>query len=202
MINNMKKNTKKKKIFILLGHPDCETLSGHLADSYEKGAKDAGYEVRRTNIRDIKFDPILHKGYKEIQKLEDDLIKTQEDFKWADHIVILYPNWWCTMPAILKGLFDRMFLPGFAFKFLKEDPSKWEKLLKGKTARIIITTGMRPIKIRFLFGDFTNELARGILGFAGIDPVHITTFGPSERVSGNKKQSWHKKIYKYGKEAI
>jgi len=106
------------------------------------------------------------------------------------------------MPAILKGLFDRMFLPGFAFRFSKEDPSKWEKLLKNKTARIIITVGMNPIKVRFLFGDFTNELARGILGFAGFDPVRVTTFGPSERASDKKKEQWHKKVESYGKKAV
>lgn len=193
---------KKNKIYILLGHPDPETLSGYLANTYEKSAREAGYEVRRTNIKDIKFDPILHKGYKEIQALEPDLIKVQEDIKWADHIVILYPNWWCTMPAILKGLFDRMFLPGFAFRFSKENPKKWTPLLKGKSARIIITAGMNPIKIRFNFGDFTNELARGILGFAGFHPVEVTTFGPSERASDTKKEQWHKKIKKYGKKAI
>jgi NAD(P)H dehydrogenase (quinone) len=193
---------KKKKIYILLGHQDCDTLSGHLADTYEKAAMDAGHEVRRTDICNIKFDPILHKGYKEIQALEPDLVKVQEDFKWAEHIVILYPNWWCTMPALLKGLFDRMFLPGFGFRFSKEKPGEWTPLLTGKTARVIVTAGMNPLKARFHFGDFTNELARGILGFAGIKPVEITIFGPSERASDAKREQWHKKIESYGKKGI
>ncbi len=192
----------KKKIYILLGHSDCDTLSGHLADVYEKAAKEAGHEVRRTNIRDVKFDPILHKGYKEIQELEPDLIKVQEDIKWSEHVVVVYPNWWCTMPAILKGLFDRMFLPGFAFHFSKEKDGEWTPLLKGRTARVIVTAGMSPIKVRFHFGDFTNELARGILGFAGFHPVEITTFGPSERATDAKKKQWHKKIEGYGKKGI
>ncbi|MBV21985.1 MAG: NAD(P)H-dependent oxidoreductase [Candidatus Pacebacteria bacterium] len=192
----------KKKVLILLGHPDCDTLSGHLADSYERGACDGGHEVRRINICDLEFDPILHKGYKEIQELEPDLIKVQENFKWAEHVVIVYPNWWCTMPALLKGLFDRMFLPGFAFRFSKEDSAKWEKLLTGRSARVIIAAGMNPIKIRFNFGDFTNEISRGILGFAGFNPVEVTTFGPSERATDANKKSWHKKVYNFGKKAI
>jgi putative NADPH-quinone reductase len=193
---------KKKKIYILLGHPDSETLSGNLADSYEKAAMDAGHEVRRTNVGELKFDPILHKGYKVIQEIEPDLLKVQEDFKWADHIVVLYPNWWCTMPALLKGMFDRMFIPSFAFNFSKEKPGEWTPLLTGKSARVIVTAGMKPLKIRFHFGDFTNELARGILGFAGIKPVEITVFGPAERASDAKKESWHKKIEGYGKKGV
>lgn len=193
---------KQKRIFILLGHPDKETLSGYLADSYQKSAHSAGHEIRRTNVGEIKFDPILHKGYKEIQELEPDLIKAQEDFKWADHIVILYPNWWCTMPAILKGFFDRMFLPGFAFRFSKENPGDWTPLLKGKSARIIITAGSNPIRIRFEFGDFTNELARGILGFAGFNPVEISAFGPTDSASEEKKQFWHSKVENFGKKGI
>ncbi|MBL7045012.1 MAG: NAD(P)H-dependent oxidoreductase, partial [Parcubacteria group bacterium] len=169
----------KKKIYILLGHPDSETLSGYLADSYGKAAREGGHTVRRTNIGELKFDPILHYGYKKIQELEPDLKKVQTDIKWADHVVIVYPNWWCSMPAPLKGMFDRMFLPGFAFNFSKEKDAEWEKLLTGKSARVIITSGMSPIKAKFHFGDFTNELSRGILEFSGFHPVEVTTFGPS-----------------------
>ena len=197
---------EKKKIFVLVGHPDTDTFVGSFADSYVEGTKEGGHEVRRTNIGEIQFDPILHKGYKEIQTLEPDLVKVQEDFKWADHIVILYPNWWCSMPALLKGMFDRMWLPGFAFNFKKDKDgnrtSKLIKLFKGKTARVVVTTGTHPIIIRFHFGDFTNEIIRGILGFSGIAPVGLSTLGPCEKASEAQKDKWRTNMRTLGKKGI
>jgi NAD(P)H dehydrogenase (quinone) len=56
------------KIFILLGHTDSDTLSGAFASTYERAAGAAGHEVRRLNIGEMQFDPILHKGYKEFSR--------------------------------------------------------------------------------------------------------------------------------------
>lgn len=189
-----------KKVFILLGHPDNASLMGALADAYEKGALEAGHEVRRQNVGDMQFDPILHKGYKVIQALEPDLLTFQENVKWADHILIPYPNWWCTMPALLKGVFDRAWLPGFAFRFNKKGTG-WEQLLKGKTGRIIIGAATPWLTTHVLFGDFTNELSRATLGFAGIK-AKITVFSPSEKVSQKTRTAWLEKVRKMGTRAV
>ncbi|MBU6431362.1 NAD(P)H-dependent oxidoreductase [Patescibacteria group bacterium] len=187
----------KKKIFILLGHPDKETKCGCLADSYERGAKEAGHEVRRTNIGDLKFDPILHKGYKVIQALEPDLAMVQENIKWCDHFVIFYPSWWSTMPALLKGMFDRMWLPGFAFNFNKNGRG-WNKHLKGRSALVVVSSDSHPLIARILMGDSTNEIKRGILKFAGFAPVRILKVGPLKNISQKKKEKWERKLLELG----
>lgn len=197
---NRAMSTTSKKILILLANPDKDSFSGTIADHYQAGAEDAEHEVTRVNLGDLQFDPILHKGYKEIQELEPDLIDLQNKFRDADHIVIIYPNWWCTMPALLKGLFDRFWLPGFAFNFNKET-KQIEKHLKGKTGRVIVVSGTHsPFQTWWKFGDFTNEIQFGILEFAGIK-TKVKAYGPCEKVSQTSREKWLKEIEKFGKKA-
>jgi len=184
-----------------MANPDPDTFSGTIADHYQSGAEDSGHEVQRVNIGDLNFDPILHEGYKVIQPLEPDLLDLQEKFRWADHIVIVYPNWWCTMPALLKGLFDRFWIPGFAFNFNKET-KKIDRHLKGRTARVIIISGSHsPLKTWWLFGDFTNEIQYGILEFAGIK-TKVSAFGPCEHTTDTCKDKWFTQVTKIGQKAI
>jgi NAD(P)H dehydrogenase (quinone) len=190
-----------KKILVLCGHPDKDSFSGVVADTYEKSAREAGHEVVRVNIGELNFDPILHKGYKEIQTLEPDLIELQNRFREAEHIMLVYPNWWCAMPAILKGLFDRFWLPGFAFNFNKQT-KQIEKHLKGRSARVIVLSGTHsPFQTWWRFGDFTNEIQYGILEFAGIRTA-VSAYGPCEKVDGVCREKWLHEVEKMGGKGI
>ncbi len=192
-----------KKITILVGHPDVEdTLSRQLALLYESAAKKAGHEVRYHHLGSMRFDPVLHKGYRSIQNLEPDLQVLQKDLVWCDHFLLVYPNWWCTMPALLKGMFDRMWLPGFCFSFYKHGWKSyfhiWKPELSNKTAHVIILSGTHPLLIWLLFGDYTNEIKRGILWFAGFR-VRLSRLGPSEIAPEWKKNEWREKVVRLGK---
>lgn len=194
-----------KKIFILLGHPDNVGMCGALADAYEAGAKEAGHDVVRMNIGEMQFDPILHKGYRAIQDLEPDLKQFQENVKSADHFVIIHPVWWVGMPAGLKAIFDRAWLPGSAFRYMKLPSGKrsmfWHRMYKGKTARIIITSGTEPWLVRLLPGNVNAQLKWGILWFAGFS-VGTTWFGPAENVPDARKAKWVEKVRHLGKKGI
>jgi len=191
---------KKKKVFILLGHPDTDSLNCTLANEYERGAQDVGHEVRRMNISEIQFDPVLHHGYRLIQELEPDLISFQENVRWCEHFVVFYPSWWSTMPALLKGLFDRVWMPGFAYKFTGE--FSWKRLLKGKSASMIVTSDTIPFVQRVVFGDTTNELKRGILWFAGFGPIYVRKFGYLKHFGGTgRRERLRRKVYNLGRRA-
>lgn len=186
-----------KKIFIIVGHPDTQSLNRELMDNYALGARNAGHEVRMVALSDISFDPILHKGYREIQPLEPGLKQIQENIKWCEHLVIIYPSWWSTMPSLLKGMFDRIWLPGFAFHFHKHG-LWWDGLLRGRSARVFVTSDSHPFFARLIFGDTTNEIRKGILWFAGIK-AKIKKIGPMKNISVIKKEKWLRKMREWGR---
>ncbi|OGG72715.1 hypothetical protein A3A38_00830 [Candidatus Kaiserbacteria bacterium RIFCSPLOWO2_01_FULL_53_17] len=190
-----------KKIFLLLGHPDTRGMCGRLADAYEAGAKAGGHDVRRQNLGEMKFDPVLWQGYRAIQELEPDLKEFQKDVQWADHFVIIYPVWWVSMPALLKGLFDRAWLPGSAFRYIRMKSGKrtvfWHRMYRGKSARTILTSGTTPWLVRFLPGNVNAQLRWGILWFAGFR-VRSLWLGPSENRPEPVCSAWCEKVYKLG----
>ncbi len=102
----------KKKILVILCHPDSNGFCGSITQAYVEGAMDTGAEIRELKLGELTFDPVLWNGYNKIQELEPDLVKAQELIHWSNHLVFVYPNWWGSMPALLKGFFDRVFLPG------------------------------------------------------------------------------------------
>ena len=105
------------------------------------------------------------------------------------------------MPAILKGLFDRTWLPGFAFNFNKET-KRIEQHLRGKTARVIVLSGSHShFQTWWKFGDFTNEIQHGILGFAGIKS-HVSVYGPCERVDDACRDKWLEEVRRLAAKAI
>ncbi len=167
---------RSKKIFIFVGNPDRQSMSTALAESYAKGAQAAGHEVRLTHIADMKFDPILHHGYRAIQAFEPDLVKFQEDVKWCEHFVVVCPIWWSSIPALMKGMIERVWMPGFAYNFRKGRIPGWYRRLKGRSARVIVTSDTNPFLLWFLFGGTINHFTRAVLRFSGFCPLRRTWF--------------------------
>jgi len=179
-----------KRILVIVGHPASNSFCGALAESYIKGAKTAGNEVQRISLADLSFDPILHNGYATIQELEPDLVAAQNAITWAQHIVFVYPIWWGALPALLKGFFDRIFLPGFAFKF-REGSQFWDRLLTGRSAHLLVTMDTPPWYFRWVYRmPGHNQMKRTILEFCGIKPVTVSSFGPIKSASRKKLEKW------------
>lgn len=178
------------RTLLILGHPSPDSFNAALADAYADAARQAGRELRRIDLHALKFDPILHGAYRGAQPLEPDLQAAQADILWAEEIVWVYPVWWGGLPALLKGFLDRVLLPGFAYKFHQGHRS-WDKLLKGRTARIVVTLDTPGWYDRLVYGrPAWRQMKHTILQFCGMKLLSTTTFAPIATSKPEERARW------------
>jgi putative NADPH-quinone reductase len=188
------------RIIVIVGHSRKGTLCEALGRAYVEGAARAGHEASLFVLARMSFDAILTGSYVEVQPLEPDLRHARQALYAADHIVIVFPLWLGDMPAILKGFLERVFQPDLI------DPAKqsaFVPLLKGKSARIIVTMGTPEIAYRWYFGPHAPRILSGnILGFMGVSPIGNTVFGRATNVDGATRQGWIEKVTEMGRNRL
>lgn len=175
-------------ILIIDAHPDPDP--GHfvhaLADAYAQGAQDE--HVRLVKLSEMEI-PVLHRPDEWLHsKPPAQIGEAQEAIAWAEHLVIFYPLWLGDVPALLKAFLEQVMRPGFAFRY--SENGRPEKLLKGRSAHIVVTMGMPAIFYRLVYGAHSvKSLKRNVLAFVGIRPVFCTILGGVE-ASAEKRAEW------------
>ena len=193
-----------KRIYILNGHPAEHSLSRTLAEHYAGAAQDANHEVRLAHLGDLDFDiDFGFGGYQQTKPLAPSLNQFLEDLEWADHIVIVTPMWWGGMPAKLKGLFDRTFLPGRTFDTREKTPLGFPSpLLSGRTARLIVTSDTPNWLMWLCYGNsLFRQVREQILGFVGIRPTRVTHFVGASHPGSDRVEHWLDTVKQIGTSA-
>ena len=167
------------RILLIQGHPDpAPTHFGHaLAHAYRDGAIEGGHEIRQIEVAALDF-PLLRTQQEWMNEpVPPALRPAQQDILWAEHLVLFFPLWLGDMPALLKGFLEQVARPGFALGRAAGHDMP-EKLLAGRSARVVVTMGMPAMVYRYYFrAHSVKSLERNILGFVGIAPVHETLIG-------------------------
>jgi putative NADPH-quinone reductase len=181
-----------KHIAIIQGHPDFTVrhFCHALADEYAKGAEDGGHDVMRVDVATLEFSLLRTKEEFEKGTPPEAIKRAQDIVAWADHLVIIYPLWLGSMPALLQGFLEQLLRPGFAFEYQKSGGMA-KKLLKGKSARIVVTMGMPAFVYRWIFfAHSLKSLTRNTLWFCGIGPVKSTIIGSIEGLTDRQRADW------------
>ncbi|WP_068504712.1 NAD(P)H-dependent oxidoreductase [Paenibacillus kribbensis] len=188
-----------KKILVIQGNPVVGSYGEALAQSYIKGAEAAGAEVRLLQLSALEFNPNLSGGYRDKLPLEPDLIQAQELIKWAEHLVFIFPIWWGSLPALMKGFIDRILMPGFAFKYHKGKPLP-EKLLKGRTAHLITTMDGPHWYYRFFQGQPGHRMMKhSTLQLCGVKTVRSTAIDLMNKKTDQQRNDWLGKVEQLGR---
>jgi putative NADPH-quinone reductase len=193
----------RKKILIIQGHPDRshDHLCHALAAEYERGARETGFEVRMIYVANLEF-PLL-RTYEDFysNKPVPVIEECQNEILWANHLVIFYPLWMGSMPALLKGFFEQVFRPGFALETV-DGGKRWIRLLKGKSAHIVVTMGMPAFLYRWFYGAHgLKSLERNILKFTGVGPIRESLVGRVEECPEHRVH-WLEKMVALGRKGL
>lgn len=195
---------KKKRIYILNGHPAATSLSRTFAETYARSARLAGHETRMSHLSDMRFDTDFGcAGFADAKALEPALERVLEDIEWSEHVVMTSPMWWGGLPAKLKGLIDRAFLPGRTFdtKLVKNGLPR--PMLSGRTARVILTSDTPGWFMRLVYKNaLFHQLGRQIFGFVGLKPVRFTHFSAASHPVPNAVDRWIRKVEKIGSNGL
>jgi putative NADPH-quinone reductase len=191
----------QKRIAIIDGHPDFrdQRFVHALARAYRDGAEKAGHEVRGILVGALDFPLLRTSEDFGSRKAPPAIRQCQQVLEWADHWLILYPMWLGSMPAALKAFFEQAMRPGFAFAAGKKGRLP-RKLLKGKSARIVVTMGMPALFYRWYYRAHSlRSLERNILAFCGISPVHADVVGSVDAMSAAQRKRWLAKLKALGR---
>jgi len=179
-----------KRILLIQGHPAPDSYCQALASRYASAARAEGHELRELTLARLTFDPLLHQGYRGEQPLEADLLAAQADILWAEHLVFVYPIWWGSVPALLKGFLDRVLLPCFAFRYHKGKAFP-EGLLKGRSADLLVSMDTPPWYFRWFYRQpGIWQMKTTTLEFCGVRPVRVLRCGPLIDSTASRRERW------------
>ncbi|MEL7027847.1 MAG: NAD(P)H-dependent oxidoreductase [Pseudomonadota bacterium] len=192
-----------RRICIIQGHPD--PAGGHychaLAEAYADGAKEGGHAAEIVDIAKLDFD-FVRTAEEWAAPAGEDVAGAQAAVSAADHLVIIYPLWLGSMPALLKAFLEQLCRAGFAIE-PKDGGKSWTQKLKGKSARVIVTMGMPGQVYRVYFGAHSlKSLERNILRFAGVSPVRDTVIGMVEEMGAAKRRGLLARTRRMGARAL
>ena len=153
------------RVLVIFAHPLGDSYAATLRDTVVAALEAGGHTVDLCNLYQEDFDPILSaqewRDYENTSENTRAVSRQVERLRQAEGIIFVFPSWWYGMPAILKGYFDRVWLPGIAFEF---GPQAIRPLLMSiRMFGVVTTTGAPEWFTRIYMGNPSRKvLMRGL----------------------------------------
>ena len=143
------------RVLVLYSHPVETSFNAALHAQVVAGLIDAGHEVDDCDLDAEGFDPVLSReerlGYHDVPSNRRRLQSHVDRLQRAEALVLCFPTWCFGLPAMLKGYFDRVFMPGVAFDL--SDPANVKPSLTHLRRIAAVVTYGRPRWVAWWMGD-------------------------------------------------
>jgi putative NADPH-quinone reductase len=177
---------------VIDGHPDPRSLTAALAKRYALGHGDA----RVLALRDLRFDLSLRFGYRERMPLEPDLVAARLALHAARTVVVTTPLWWGSVPAVLKGFFDRALLPQHEYRYSMLGLP--EGLLGARNGRLFLSADTPAFLAPFTGLPAQTQVARNTLRVCGVRSVRTHRLLGTKTASPARVSAWLERAERLG----
>ncbi|BEN06508.1 NAD(P)H-dependent oxidoreductase [Serratia marcescens] len=192
-------------VLIVYAHPEPQSLTGSLKNFAVERLTQSGHQVQVSDLYAMKWKAAIDaddslegaSGPRFVPSLDSqrafangvqsaDIEREQQKLRWADAVLLQFPLWWFSMPAILKGWFERVYAYGFAYGVGEHSDTHWgdrygEGMLAGKRAMLIVSAGgweshYAPRGVNGPIDDILFPIQHGILHYPGFEvlPPFVT----------------------------
>lgn len=189
------------KTLIVYYHPHEGSFCSAILEAVENGLQKGEHEHHTIHLEKDGFDPVMHDkdlaafvhagrfgthGQKEIDPIA---LLYMKKMRWAEHIVMIFPIWWMTMPAMVKGFIDKVIFPGMVYKM---EGGKLISTLSGLKQVTIITTMNTPADVyKDVFGNsIEGSLIKGTFNQIGIHDIRWISLNMVKQVGDEKRWVW------------
>jgi len=153
------------RVLVIYAHPVDTSFNAALHQIVIEGLKKAGHEVDDCDLYAEGFNPVMSReerlGYHAVPDNETPVQRYVDRIRWAEALVFCFPTWCFGLPAILKGFFDRVFMPGVAFDM--SDPHNVKPAMTHiKRISAVVTYG-RPRWTALLMADPPRKIIKRYL---------------------------------------
>jgi len=160
------------RFLVIYCHPVKTSYVASLHSAVLEGLSLGGHDVTDLDLYAEGFDPVLSPQerleYHEPLRNADSVRKYTDQLLLAEGILLVYPAWWYGFPAMLKGYFDRVWLPGIAFDVHPDGRIGTDRLRRIRRIVVVTTYGSPWWLIRLFMADPTRKfISRGLRRLCG-----------------------------------
>lgn len=189
------------KTLIVFNHPYEGSFCNAILDAAQEGLAESGQPCRLIHLDKDGFDPVMRakdlkafamagkEGEKALTDVDPLVMQYKEKIEWAEHLVMIFPIWWMSVPAMTKGFIDKVIFPAIAYDMVG---NRLQSRLSSLEKVTVITTMNTPADIyKERFGNaIENTLIKGTFHQIGIKNVEWLSLNKVRQTSQEQRLEW------------
>jgi len=186
------------KVLVIYAHPNPESFTHAVLEQLQRGLTEARHDIQTIDLYQEAFDPVL---VIDSTRRRRDLIHDAYTERYrrllveADQLIFVYPIWWHSMPAMMRGFIERTFVSGLAYTYKGRSPNKLlpTGLLSGRSVWCIYTLDA-PKLVAWLDPGWLS-IKYSIFWYCGLRKIRRDYMPGLKRTTLEQRRDWLEIIY-------